>query len=819
MIRRPPNFSASVLFDELGLRPTTSKRGGPRLVPADLKRFGRKLCHDLEALVQPHDCRIVPLNEWPEVEEGPQDGNLVCPLKYKGRDLGFLMVFSAAGLPLAPELARLLPGIAEQALETLWLRKALSTDRETGLFSRGYFLSRLPKILQARPRSAARSLSLDHGTEPVLALVLAELGRTTESGPALSAWAAHLAETLPQRCPARLGPRRLAFLTEGRPSELRSALDEALRSAAEPESLPAVAWAVYPGDLGTITPNFRRQGRLLLSRASAALFQARQSRGGSVAFADLLTRHGRIIQVMPLDRVVVNLGRESGAAVGQVFLVNAPGLAGGETDYKGEVTLSEIAEGYALGRLTGAKIGRRVAAGDILTFSRLDETALDSAGRDFTTDLAGIDDFLEALGTASAEPLALALARLDRFELNAAMLGREEAGRQMALVFEKILSACPEAVLKTRWKADTLALAWLDPARAGLTQADLVRAAHELAAELRPSEPVSFGLFFSSGGLLSGRELVEDARKALDEAAFAGSGQVSVFGPMALNISGDRLFEGGDLSGALKEYERGLALAPDHLNLLNSLGVCQGRLGRTREALATFQKIAGLDPENMMAHYNLGYTQLLAGRLPEAEAALARAAELAPDNFEPLFHLGRVALELGHLDKALPALKKAGEVGENRPGVSRLLGEALLLAHDHQGALAAFKKAVKTTPNDAYALSVLGALFVDLSGDLPVARSLFQRSVELDPTNSLYRQRLGRLLFNLGDFNGAEHHLKMAMEYGSQAPEVHYQLGRVAEETGRPGEAQDHFTAALAQDPAYKPALEKLELTSDGPET
>jgi tetratricopeptide (TPR) repeat protein len=423
------------------------------------------------------------------------------------------------------------------------------------------------------------------------------------------------------------------------------------------------------------------------------------------------------------------------------------------------------------------------------------------------------------LGTASTEPLALVLARQDGFEKNAALLGREEAGRQVALVFEKIISAWPEAGLKVRWKADILALAWPDLPRTGLTQADLVRAAHDLAAELRVFEPVSFGLLFSPGGPRAGRELVEDARKALDEAAFSGSGQVSVFGPLALNISGDRLFEGGDLSGALKEYERGLALAPDYLNLLNSLGVCQGRLGRAREALATFQKIVELDPENMMAHYNLGYTHLLAGHLTEAESALSRAAELDPDNFETLFHLGRTALELGHLDKALPALKRAGEVGENRPAIFRLLGEALLLAHDHQGALAAFKKAVKTAPDDAYALSALGTLFVDLSGDLPVARSLFQRSVELEPTNSLYRQRLGRLLFSLGDFSGAEHHLKMAMEYGSQAPEVHYQLGRVAEETGRAGEAQNHFAAALAQDPAYKPALEKLEHSADGPET
>ena len=44
---------------------------------------------------------------------------------------------------------------------------------------------------------------------------------------------------------------------------------------------------------------------------------------------------------------------------------------------------------------------------------------------------------------------------------------------------------------------------------------------------------------------------------------------------------------------------RGLALAPDHINLLNSLGVCQGRLGRAREALATFRNAFSKDASSL----------------------------------------------------------------------------------------------------------------------------------------------------------------------------------------------------------------------------
>ena len=801
-----------------------SKRQGTRLVPRDLKRFGRRFRDGLEALLPGRRLRLVPLSDWPTAAGGPAGESLVLPLSYRGCDLGYLLVSPGVDPENSAAEEELLPEMIRQALETMWLRKALLTDRETGLFSRDYFNRRLLTALRkSRRQGAARSLSMDEDGASELILVLAELRDAGDPGRELTGFASLLAAQLPVRCPARCGSRRLAFFTSGRPEEVRLALENALDAqlGADPATRPVAGWARYPHDLGedggapeADMGQVRHGAARLWEKADVALFFARQSRGSAVgvAFGDLVDHHGQVIQVLPHDRVVINLGRVTGAAGGQVFLVSAPvGQSRGEPEYKGEVTVFEVADSYSLAHISGLKSSRRIVAGDRLAFSRRDFGAArpEAGGRPappgFLSDLPSRENFLTRLTDFTARPLALVLARLDGYEKTLSVLGREEADRLLTFVFEKVAAGFPETTLKTLWQPDTLALAW-----PGAEPPDLKPAALALAAELKEAGPVSFGLVASPGCEETAEGLVDDARKALNEAAFSGPGQVAVFGPLALNISGDRLFENGDLAGALSEYERGLALSPGHLNLLNSLGVCHGRLGNSAEALSVFEKIAELDSANMMAHYNLGYTHLLAGRLPEAEAALSRAAELAPDNFETLFQLGKTALELGHLDRALPALKRAGELENSRPAVFRLLGEALMLAHDHQGALAAFKKAVKTAPNDAYALSTLGALFVDLANDLPVARSLFQRSVEIDPTNSLYRQRLGRLLFTLGDYDSAEHHLRMAVEYGSQAPEVHYQLGRLAEESGRSDEALAHFRAALEQDPDYQPALEKI---------
>lgn len=796
------------------------KRRGPRLNPGDLKKFGRKFCSDISALMPGRDFRLVPLSEF-AAGAAPGADDMVIPLKHRGRELGYLIV-SGDGRVWPRELDEFLPEITRQGLETMWLRKSLLTDRETGLYSRDYFEKSLVKALKKHRRGgAARSLSMSSQAAPELLLVLAELRAADDPASSLTAWAARLQGRLSPRSLCRFGSRKLAFLVEGQPEEVRQNLESALddQLEAEPASRPVAAWIRYPHDLEDRAGLGEAEGlpthgraKLLMERAGAALFQARQSRGAAVgvAFGDLVENHGQVVQVLPLDRVIINLGRVTGAAVGQVFLASAPvERPSVEAECKGEITIFEIADSYSVGHITGHTTASRIVAGDRLVFSRREaalEAQLGEAGftpPGFLSLLPAPEEFLARLDEFADRPVTLVLARLDGFEKTVAMLGREEAGRILTFVFEKVAAAFPKG-LKTLWQSDLLAVAW-----PGGEQAEIKPLCFRLAEELREAGPVSFGLVFSPGGQ-SPENLVDDARKALNEAAFSGPGQVAVFGPLALNVSGDRLFEGGDLSGALKEYERGLALSPGHLNLLNSLGVCHGRLGNSRQALEIFQQIAELDPLNMMAHYNLGYTHLLSGRMIEAEESMGRAAELAPDNFESFFHLGKIALELGHLDRALPALKRAGELGEGRPMVFRLLGEALMLAHDHQGALAAFKKAVKAAPNDAYALSTLGALFVDLANDLEVARSLYQKSVEIDPTNSLYRQRLGRLLFSLGDLAGAEHHLTQAVEYGSRAPEVHYHLGRLAEETGRSEQAVSHYQAALSQDPAYKPALERL---------
>ena len=794
-----------------------------KLSAIDLKRFGPKLLADL-ATVYPEYKFSFLLQQDAIPNLSLETAAWQCPLIFNGLEFGYLAVI---GAPLAEDEKRKMLSVVQLALEKLAFYKAHLSDLETGFYNRAYLSRYLAKsIFKKCAADALAPLSVDRETrQNSLCLVMVELKeeqRKTENDAAdLKSLARFLSRNLKTIALSRIGARRLAFIINSETEGLTSSLEKLLEEFCAREPLkPILGWAAFPKDLWPFKQSkkneaIRRLARGLWEKASVALFQAKGLRhlAPVVGFADLVENLGQVVQILPLDRVVINLGQAMGVASGQVFLVESAEEKAEQTPlYKGEVTVFEAFESYAIGHISQSNTSRRVVAGDRLRFSRNEWRPEVKQKVALNSPLAKLNDRENFLGKMSVlesgVSWATLLIRLDGHEKISSLMGHEEGEKRLAFVLEKAQNLGP-VELCGRWSQGIAALTF--KLAEGANSKDFEGAVRSLLPQLNNDGPVSLGLAFWPSPILENLPaLALAADKALGEAAFLGPGQMAVFGPLALNISGDRIFEDGDYHGALKEYEKGLCLAPTNLNLLNSYGVSLGRLGHFHEALAAFDKIISCDAGHMMAHYNRGYTFLLAGQLEEAEKSLAQATLLSPDNFEALFHLGKTALELGHLEKAKDALSRAGQLDQRKPSVYRLLGEALIKARDVVGAMDAFKKAVKIDPHDAFALSSLGALYQEEHNDLSVAQSLFQKSVELDPTNSLYRHRLGRLLFILGEYPLAKIHLEAAVEYGSRAPEVHYHLGCLAQELGDLKAAPKYFQEALKQDPGYQPALQSL---------
>jgi tetratricopeptide (TPR) repeat protein len=266
--------------------------------------------------------------------------------------------------------------------------------------------------------------------------------------------------------------------------------------------------------------------------------------------------------------------------------------------------------------------------------------------------------------------------------------------------------------------------------------------------------------------------IMDNARKAMVHAAFFGPGSVQEFDAVSLNISADRIYETGNIKGAIEEFKCALQLEPANVNVHNSLGVCFGVQGDYETAINEFKSVIELEPKSYMALYNLGLVSMLNGHRDNAFDLFLEANTIAEDVFEIPFQAGRLCLENGNPDKAKKFLKQALKINPNAGGIYRYLGDSYAASGQADAAIAAYKKAVKHNPGDATSLSALGCLF-DEQGENPEIAIMFCReSVGLSPENGLFRQRLGKLYLKQNELEEALKQFTEADNLGHRAADV-----------------------------------------------
>ncbi|MGD8470031.1 MAG: tetratricopeptide repeat protein [Desulfobacteraceae bacterium] len=240
-------------------------------------------------------------------------------------------------------------------------------------------------------------------------------------------------------------------------------------------------------------------------------------------------------------------------------------------------------------------------------------------------------------------------------------------------------------------------------------------------------------------------EILTNALKALDHATFFGPGSKAIFDAVSLNISGDRLFDKGDIKGSVSEFRLALKLDPSNINVHNSLGVCYGLMGDYEKAKKEFKIALKLKPKAVMPWYNFGFTNMLAGDHRKALDLFLKANTIDPNVFEVAFQTGRLLMEIDQPESGKKFLEHAAELEPKSGAVFRYLGECYTAIGDVEAAISAYTKAIKYNPSDAASLSALGYLFDEREENQEIALMFCQESVRLSPENGLFRYRLGQL--------------------------------------------------------------------------
>ncbi len=180
----------------------------------------------------------------------------------------------------------------------------------------------------------------------------------------------------------------------------------------------------------------------------------------------------------------------------------------------------------------------------------------------------------------------------------------------------------------------------------------------------------------------------------------------------------------------------------------NAMGTQLYEQGQYTAALQQFQKALASDPKNADAFYNLAATTHRLGvqrKEPDlndqAEALYNQCLDVAPNHVECHRALAVLLADTGRPDRAFALMKnwaaKNPLSAEPRIELARLYEEA----NDPTQAIKNLEDAVQTDPNSARAWLALGQLR-QTSGDLIQARQNFERSLALNSQQPFLSDRI-----------------------------------------------------------------------------
>ena len=578
----------------------------------------------------------------------------------------------------------------------------------------------------------------------------------------------------------------------------------------------SVGYTLYPQDAAG--PVFIRppseQARLILRKArlAAALaeetpFSGRTDADSVMGFGSILAEGGRVLESLPLSRVLVSLGSNMHAREGQRFSVWTTSYAGAEREktarpltplYKGEIVLMDVYDDVSQAEVIHlGEPGWNIEPGDHLVLlpeeqGSLARTAGGEVKLDAATGLLRHGDFLArwAEERERADSFALALLRLapkhdtgaehgsqegdpggtadddaeaDTFQGGDPFHSREggaHPGRFMAEAVRLCLedlslppgkgdsdkSGTPPP-LGGRYGLNSLIFFHPSPDIASLA-GQYARLAEAIASRL--GVEVAVGIAMHPCLDFRKADALENCQKALEYAMLLPRPHVGVLDSLALNISADKRFSQGDTFGAIKEYQ--LALLADENNGMawNSLGICLAGLSRHSEAERHFTRALDCNSGDVMAMYNLGYMHQSQGRPDEAGKCYERCLELEAGHLYALVRLGQLAESGGNPKAARELYEQAAVLPGGKSLTYRHFARLCISEGNCDEAREHLHEALLHDPQDALAMTLLSGMYLDAGEDPEMAASFARQSVSLRPTLRGGWLQLARALEALG---------------------------------------------------------------------
>jgi Flp pilus assembly protein TadD/dipeptidyl aminopeptidase/acylaminoacyl peptidase len=167
----------------------------------------------------------------------------------------------------------------------------------------------------------------------------------------------------------------------------------------------------------------------------------------------------------------------------------------------------------------------------------------------------------------------------------------------------------------------------------------------------------------------------------------------------------------GNYPGAVRLYQRGLAIEPQNVELLNAMGFALFQQGKSQEAVAEFEKAVAIDPKHLKAHNNLALAAIDAGELELAEAHYRESLAIKPD--AAIYNdLGFVLERMGMSEDAEATYRKALALNPKSGAANYNLGASLLRQGRTKEAAVHLEAALEADPKNMAAQQALAQALI-----------------------------------------------------------------------------------------------------------
>lgn len=162
---------------------------------------------------------------------------------------------------------------------------------------------------------------------------------------------------------------------------------------------------------------------------------------------------------------------------------------------------------------------------------------------------------------------------------------------------------------------------------------------------------------------------------------------------------GERAYEEGNWSSALRSFEEVRRILPDIERLNEWIGICHLRLKNYEKAGEVFALLSARQPKSAPILNNLGVAHLGQDRRDEAAVDFRKAIALDPE-YSPAFqNLGLLHYRAGAMDAAVKSLKKVVQSDPKNSEATLMYAVALLKLGRWAESAAILEEATRTSPS------------------------------------------------------------------------------------------------------------------------